>query len=175
MPEIIIRPNEKYSRVGGWLLLLCIVLCFSTPLSSVYNFYTGFVESQPYFDTFPGILNLVIMDGILSFIVIFMSIRAGIALWFIKPNAVYIAKNYFWIFLGYSIIAVFLPFTAGLPVESYEAMIMESVKNLFQNIFYFGVWYSYLNLSSRVAQTYAPKRTDNMNAEIEEVEQNPEI
>jgi len=144
----------KYKSVGGWLLLLCFALTIGGPLRTIYNLITSYNETSPYFDQFPGLLNLLYFDGFLSLALMVLSIRAGIALWRIKPGAVIIAKNYLSIFLGYSIIAVFIPFTLGLPSEANEAMIPEVTKTAIQSMFYFGIWYWYLNVSKRVKATY---------------------
>ena len=101
-----------------------------------------------------------------------LSIRAGIALWTIKQKAVKIAKNYFWIFLAYSVVAIFLPFTAGLPSEANVAMVPEIIKGFLQSLIFFGVWYSYLKVSKRVKATYYTEISEkNMN----ETEKNDEI
>jgi len=144
----------KYKSVGGWLLLLCFALTIGSPLRTLYNLITTYNEIFQYFDQFPGMQNLLYIDGFLSVVLMGFSIRAGIALWSIKPRAVKIAKNYFLIFLGYSVIAVFLPFTAGLPSEANDAMIPEVIKGTMQSLFFFGIWYWYLNVSTRVKATY---------------------
>lgn len=148
------EPLGKYKGVGGWLLLLCFALAIGSPLRTAYNLITSYNETYHYFDQFPGLQNLLFIDSILSAMLMILSIRAGIALWSIKPGAVKIAKNYFLTFLGYSAIAVFLPFTAGLPSEANDSMIPEVAKGAVQSLFFFGVWYSYLTVSKRVKATY---------------------
>jgi hypothetical protein len=145
---------EHYKSVGGWLLLLCFALAIGSPLRTLYNLITSYNETSQYFDQFPGLQNLLYIDGFLSVLLMGLSIRAGIALWNIKHGAVKIAKNYFLIFLGYSFIAVFLPFIAGLPSEANDAMIPEVAKGAIQSLFFFGIWYWYLNVSKRVKATY---------------------
>lgn len=145
---------QTYQSVGGWLLLLCLALTIFSPLRSVYNLATAYNETLPFFDEYPGLKMLFYVDGLLSLILMILSVRAGIALWTIKPGAVKIAKNYLLIFLGYSLIAIFLPFLAGLPSVANEAMIPEVAKGAIQALIYFGVWYSYLNVSKRVKATY---------------------
>jgi len=144
----------NYKGVEGWLLFLCFILTIGNPLFTVYGLITSFNESSQYFNQFPGLENLLYIDGILSIALIILSIRAGIALWRIKPGAVKTAKNYLWLFLGYSAFATILPFTAGLPSEANEAMITEAVQGFVKSLFYFGVWYWYLTVSKRVAATY---------------------
>ncbi len=144
----------KYSGVKGWLLLLCLNLAVFTPLATLYNLITSYGETSEYFIMFPGLKRLFYVDGLLSFIITALSIRAGIVLWNIKPDAVKIAKNYLLIFLAYNALAVFLPFTSGLPAEVNEAMIPEIAKGIIQALIFFGVWYLYLNKSKRVKATY---------------------
>jgi len=143
-----------YKTVGGWLLLLCIVLTIISPLRTIYNLGTSYSETHQYFSQFPGLSVIFSIDCIFSAVVLFYGIRAGISLWKIKPGAVKMAKDYMYIFLGYSFIAIFLPFMAGLPSASNEAMIPIVAKSTFQSLLFFGIWFSYLNKSQRVKATY---------------------
>ena len=155
------------SGVGGWLLLFCIALTIASPLLSLYNFMKSYNELATLFDVYPGIKNVLYIDGFLSAVVMILSIRAGIALWTLKKNAVKIAKNYLYIFMGYSVIAIFLPFMAGLPPEVNSAMIPEVIKDLVRAVVYFAIWHTYLNKSTRVKATYY--------SEMPETEANNEI
>jgi len=145
---------ETYKSVGGWLLLLCFGLTIGSPLRTLYTLTTSYSETSQYFDQFPGLAVIFYIDCILSSVLTFLSIRAGIALWDIKPGAVNIAKQYLLFFLGYAVIASFLPFLAGLPSAINDAMIPEVAKSALQSIFFFGIWFSYLNVSKRVKATY---------------------
>ena len=165
MSELKNKQSEK-SGVGGWLLLLCFALIIGSPLRTLYNFISAYNdETAVLFDLYPGLKNLLYIDGFLSTVLMIFSIRAGIALWSIKQNAVKIAKNYFWIFMGYSVIAIFLPFTAGLPPEVNDAMIPEVIKDFIQALIFFGIWYSYLNVSKRVRATYYSEMPENISNE----------
>lgn len=145
---------DKYRDVGGWLLLLCFALTIGSPLRTIYNLITSYNETSQYFNQFPGLQSVFYIDGLLSSIIMVLSIRAGIALWSIKHGAVNIAKNYLLILLGYSVIAALLPFTAGLPSDVNDAMVPEVIKGGIQSLFFIGIWYWYLNASKRVKETY---------------------
>lgn len=145
---------RKYKDVGGWLLLLCFALTIGSPLRTFYDLMTSYNETSQFFHQFPGLQNLLYIDGFLRVFLMVLSIRAGISLWSVKPGAVKIAKNYFLIFLGFSVIAAFLPFIVGLPSEFNDAMVPEVVKGTIQYLFFFGIWYWYLNVSKRVKATY---------------------
>ena len=166
MSEFKNEQSEK-SGVGGWLLLLCLALAIFSPLRTLYNLITSYNETVSLFNLYPGLRNLLYIDGFLSIAIMILSIRAGIALWTIKLNAVKIAKNYLWIFMGYSVVAIFLPFTAGLPSEANDAMIPEVIKSFVQSLIYFGIWYSYLNVSKRVKATYYSEMSENISNETE--------
>jgi hypothetical protein len=144
----------KYKGVGGWLLLLCFALTIGSPLRTLYNLMNSYNESSQYFQQFPRLQYLLYVDGFLGLFLMVLSIRAGSALWNVKPGAVKIAKNYFMFFLGYSIFAVFAPFTVGFPSEVNDALIPEVAGGAMQSLFYFGIWYMYLNQSKRVKATY---------------------
>jgi hypothetical protein len=83
-----------------------------------------------------------------------LSIRAGIALWRIKSGAVRIAKNFLVINFGFSVISVFLPIIVGLPTDVKAVLIPDLIRGAIQSLFYSGLWYSYLNYSKRVKETY---------------------
>jgi hypothetical protein len=159
--------NQK--EVGGWLLLFCISLTILSPLITIYTFITSYGATYTLFDEFPGLESILIVDGILSSFVMFFSIRAGIALWKIAPNAVKTAKNYLLIYLGYSAIAVFLPYMAGLPSYANDEMLPETLLGIFRTLIYFGIWYSYLNVSVRVKETYISTELNPDNIHNEDV------
>ena len=154
---VVTRPapaEPQYKGVGGWLLLLCLGLTVFTPLLTMGSLAMGVRESLSYFDQFPGILVMTVIDTILSLGLVAFSIYAGTGLWSIRPGAVQMAKRFLLCFLGYQAIAAILPFTAGLPSAATEAMIATVARDLFRGVIYFAVWYSYLNKSKRVIATY---------------------
>lgn len=148
------RNFGKYQSVGGWLYLLCFSLIIGGPLRTLNNLLTSFNEVSPLFEQFPGLEILVYVDSFLSVTLMIFSVRAGNALWNVKPNAVKTAKKYFLLFLAYSAFSSILPFIVGLPSEFMDAMIPEVMKGLVQALIFFGIWYSYLVVSKRVKGTY---------------------
>ena len=145
---------NELNGVGGWLLFLCFSFTVLSPILSIVFLVTSYNEVNPHFDQFPGLLNITVVDGILTFGMIIFSIYAGISLWQIRPGAVNIAKKYLLAFLGYTVLASLLPFMAGLPSEVNEAMMREVATAAIRSFVYVAVWYSYLNKSKRVKATY---------------------
>jgi len=142
-------------KVGGWLLLFCLSLTIFSPLLTIIMLLISYSEVSQYFYRFPGLMHITVIDTVLSLALTIFSIYAGIALWSIKRNAVRIAKTYLLVFLGYVIVAVFLPFLADLPSAANEVMIAEGLKGAFRSFIYFFIWFSYLNKSKRVKATYS--------------------
>ena len=136
-------------------MLFCLGLTVLGPLFTLYSLATGYSQSSPYFDQFPGLRVMTVIDTLLSVGLMAFSIYAGVGLWSIRPGAVQLAKRYLLCLLAYVAVSAILPFTAGLPSQSNDAMIEEVVKNTVRSVVYFAVWYSYLNKSKRVRATYA--------------------
>jgi hypothetical protein len=124
------------------------------PLLTINNITSGYNASRLYFDQFPGLLTITLVDGFLSAALTVFSIYAGISLWKKKPGAVTLAKKYLLAFLGYAVIAAVLPFMAGLPSEANSAMVPGVIRDAVRSLIYVAVWYSYLSKSVRVKATY---------------------
>ena len=154
-PPLTSAPAEpRYKGVGGWLLLLCLVLTVFGPLITLGSFAAGYSETSKYFDQFPGLLVITVIDTFLSVGLMAFSVYAGTGLWSIRPGAVQMAKRFLLCFLGYHAIGAILPFMAGLPSAVNEALIAQIAKDTIRGVISFAVWYSYLNKSKRVSATY---------------------
>lgn len=152
--------DKKYESVGGWLLLLCIVLTFLTPLLSLRNLFVNYYEGfylYKHFILFPIAEKLYYLDLLLSLIIITLSIRAGWALWNINPKAVFFAKQYLLFFSGYILISSVLPFLSGFPPEVNQAMLPKVVEYAISSFLFVGICYLYLSVSKRVKATYVVK------------------
>jgi len=165
-----VSSTEKYTTVGGWLLLLCISLTILSPLVILYGLITAYDETHYVFALFPGVQMVFYADALLSVLIIILCIRAGISLWTIRPNAVKIAKNFLLIYLGYLVIAAFLPFLAGLPAEANKVMMPEITKSILRGLIYVAIWYLYLSVSKRVKQTYIYNELEDNDSEEETIE-----
>ena len=151
---LVVPQASQYVGVRGWLLLLCLALTVFSPIATVFFLVANYQGAAQYFEQFPGLRLIGQIDIVLSVGMMAFSVYAGVGLWRKKHNAVRIAKAYLWTYLGYSIVASGLPFAAGLPSSTHEAMIIEVVKNLFRALLFFALWYAYLNGSKRVKATF---------------------
>lgn len=157
---------KKYSGVRSWLLLLCLIITIGVPIKTLYYLFTSYQISFQYVQISPNFQKYFYIDLVLSLIIIALSLRAGIGLWTLKNGAVRTAKKYLLILLAYTIVAVFLPLTVGISTEVNELLIIEVIMTCLQSIVFFGVWYSYLNVSTRVKATYL---SSNNSEEIRQV------
>jgi hypothetical protein len=134
--------------------IFCIALTILSPLLTFGSLASLYSKTSPYFDRFPGLLVIAVIDTFLSTGLMAFSIYAGVGLWLIRPGAVQTAKKYLLCILAYYAVAAVLPFMAGLPSTANETMIAGAVTNILRGIIYVAVWYSYLNKSKRVRATY---------------------
>lgn len=153
------EPSINKKRVNGRLLLLCILLAIIVPIVMMTQligltfFLTVFMHSMS------GMTIGFIVYYILTFITIAWSIKAGVVLWMIKPNAVKIAKR----FLKFSIFYSILDLIYGSFIS---LMADEDGTEIFSIFFYFLIkigfiiWIiSYLNRSEEVKATYSSNST----------------
>ena len=146
--------EARYKGVRGWLLLLCLELTVLSPLLALGSLAAGYREYSKYFDQFPGLLVITVINTFLSVGLMAFSVYAGTGLWSIRPGAVQMAKRFLLCFLGYQAVGAILPFMAGLPSAATDAMIAQIDKDMFRGVISFAVWYSYLSFSKRVSATY---------------------
>jgi hypothetical protein len=152
--ELAAAETVRYVGVRGWLLFFCLSLTVFSPVASSVSLWFGYQSVSQYADLYPGIKRVAMIDFPISIAIIYFSIYAGVALWRRKQNAVRIAKAYLLTFFGYTVVAVFLPFMAGLPSAGNETMIFEVIKGLVRSALYVSIWYMYLTQSKRVRATY---------------------
>lgn len=153
--------DEGYRGVSGWLLLFCLSLTVFGPVISICSTVVYYSQFYQYFDPFPGLFFITVIDIILTVVLMSFSIYAGVKLWRVRQGAVQTAKKYLFCFLAYQVVAAVLPFMAGLPAAANNAMIAEVAKDIFRGIIYFVIWYSYLNTSQRVRATYEKAKEEN--------------
>jgi hypothetical protein len=138
--------------VGGWLLVLCIVLAIVGPASGIYRIV---VNTVPLLLRARGMsrqilfaVYIVIFGVLISF-----SFVAGLKLWSVKPGAVKFAKAYliaYWLLdLAYFVFWILLlhpeipPIFVGMCRDHVLGPMLSTV-----------MWYSYLSYSRRVRETF---------------------
>jgi hypothetical protein len=143
-----------YKPVGGWLMFFCIGLTVLNPIYALGSLANSFKGSSEYFNEFPGLLVIFVIEVILRVSLMTFSIYAGVGLLRIRPGAVEMATRFLLCLLGYTAVSAILPFMAGLPSEANDAMIGPVAIDSVKGVMYVAVWYLYLNTAQRVKDTY---------------------
>lgn len=143
--------DPKYRKVGGWLLFFCIVLTILTPLVNLLATLGLVTTYREVTERFPQMSIILVLEIILILGLVGFSIFAGIRLWTIHEKAVETAKLFLVVnFLGLVLISL-LPMFGGLPAEATGTNMGSTIM---RGLIFTAIWYSYLNKSVRVAQTY---------------------
>ncbi len=101
--------DEKLKGVRGWLLLFCFSLTVLDPVAVIVNLFTAADAAKPYFAQDPGLMRLVLANGVAGIALSVFSLYAGISLWRRLPGAPAVARKYLLTVLAYSVLAPFLP------------------------------------------------------------------
>lgn len=146
--------TERYDRVGGWLLLLCVLLTILGPLATAYSLVAGYGQLQSLFEETPGLSTFYNMNFVLNIGLGLFSLWAGFSLWTKMAGAVERAKKYLLARVAYTVILYFLPAMSGLPEEMSTGIQNEILAASTFSFIYIAIWYLYLTKSKRVRETY---------------------
>jgi hypothetical protein len=158
--EIIPEPSLKRDKkslkgIGGWLLFFCIVFTIIVPISFAYELIKTYQEVSIYFYRFNNLEIITTLDILLGTILILLSIYAGISLWTTQKNAIKIIKIYLIALLSYKFIEIILILFVDFPNDVTKKVVGELSKDFFgKYVIGFLIWYSYLNKSERVKNTF---------------------
>jgi hypothetical protein len=150
------RSPQELKGVDGWLLFFCIGICILSPLVSLNNLRSEWVDANVIFPHFPDYLIFMVMDTVLILGMIAFGIICGVFLWSIKPYAVKMAKIFLICNVGYQLISSLLLFTAGFPIDAAQDILLQMAGNFLRSGVYFAIWFTYLVKSKRVRNTYQP-------------------
>jgi Protein of unknown function (DUF2569) len=139
-------------EVSGWLLMLCLILTFVYPATSLYHIFSHTIPTIITIRALNRIFLLSVYSLTFSAVAVF-SFVAGVRLWLVKPNAVGFAKRY----LVTNLIAhaaYFAFWIAVIRPTSQVAYAAMGWRNVVGPIAFVALWYSYLEHSKRVRATY---------------------
>ena len=151
--------DEKLKGVRGWLLLFCFSLTVLDPVAVIVNLFTAADAAKPYFAQDPGLMRLVLANGVAGIALSVFSLYAGISLWRRLARR---SRRRAQIPADRSRLlgpCPLLPHLLG-PTKlggSRESFAVVSINSLF-TILYVGAWYLYLDRSRRVRATYGENR-----------------
>lgn len=145
--QVLAEPPPPVARepagVGGWLFVLVACLVFLVPLGAALALTRGaaelFVAHSIKINTSPAVLLMWIGGLALAA----FGFYAGMLLWKKRPRAVAVTKSFLLSWLLFGVVSALLQHRS---LANYSWEVAE--------LFWFCVWYSYLVLSKRVANTY---------------------
>ena len=146
--------DEKYKGFGGWLILFAVFLAVLLPLIAGIQVISTFVSMGRYFDPFPGLLAVFMIDLILKVALLLWGFYIVFALMRRTPYAGESAKKYLIGRLVYALVAVVFPFIAAVPSMFTAFWTPGNVIMVFPSILFVVPWYLYFRTSKRVAVTY---------------------
>jgi len=146
--------GTQYRGVGGWLMLLCLGMVILTPLRTIYALIMGYNELIPYFGVIVGVVDMLILQILISVGVMSLGICAGIMLFSVKPKAVTWAKAYLISLLVSDLVSYIVLNIPQVSQEVRQLMMQEGLKQSVITVIYVAIWYSYLCKSKRVKATY---------------------
>ena len=147
---------QPYTGLGFWLSLLCFTLLVFFPIRGISNIIA---ESDPYFDAFPGLMTIWIIESALVIGLIVFSLYAGILLLKIRRNAVRVTKKFFQSLFAYNLISLLLLSLMGLPAEAKQLLFREGIIQFIGTTISIVIWWAYLSKSKRVRGTFEQAQT----------------
>jgi len=146
--------DHNSKEVGGWLLLFCFLLTVVNPLITIAVLYLAFEAAA----AVPKMLATSVLIALMTTPLMCYSIYAGVSLWKVKPGATSTAKNYLMTVLFCSIAGSVLSFLrlifSSANHRAAESTFSFSLIGTILTIISVSIWYSYLNRSKRVGETY---------------------
>ena len=148
--------NQLLEGVEGWLLVLLLILILG-PISYIPYYIYDFFEMQNYLSRYPVTYTIIVLDLITGIYISFLSIKAGLKLYKLKPDAVSDANKYFNIFITYQVIGFIvvgfsyndIKFTSDT-ILLFDMLITETISSVVYAI----VAKLYLQNSERVKRTF---------------------
>jgi hypothetical protein len=137
-------PPSGLRGVGGWLLLLCIMLAIVFPLNILY----GTVRSLRYHPD-----GLVLLINAANVALGALSLAAGLMLWRVRKNAVILAKV-FLLLSPVHAVAIFCLVVFSAHVANPWAMVSLALRILALPFLFSLLWFWYLLASKRVKSTF---------------------
>jgi hypothetical protein len=139
-------------EVRGWLLVLCLILTFVNPANSLYHILSHTVPTIIAARALNRVYLLSVYTFVVSTLAVF-SFVAGVGLWAVKPNAVAFAKRFLLTML-IAHVAYYVLWMAVIRPTRQVAYAEMAWWNVLRPMMFVTLWYSYLERSKRVRETY---------------------
>jgi hypothetical protein len=146
--------QQQPKGVGGWLLVLCLMLTLVGPGISIWLMTHELAAFSPYFPGSPGLRATILASLAVTAIAEAFGVFAGILLWLVRPGAVKIAKTALLLALTVDIATTALYAALGQTPVADGAFIRGITAHMIPSLIFFTLCFGYLNKSNRVSATY---------------------
>jgi hypothetical protein len=140
--------------VGGWLLVLCLLLTVLDPFVALSYLFAQTQEAAGISDLQVEVFRFFVVQGALAIGLAVFSMYAGLSLWKIAPKAIRTAQYYLMTEAAFSFLPFFLPALLGVSDDFRSDVVVFDLLNAVAATAYASIWYAYLSRSRRVTNTY---------------------
>lgn len=147
-------PPAKYRGVGGWLLVLCLMLTVVGPAISAWLMAEQYAHLAPRLAESMGLHLAMLGSLVLLAAAVGYGIFAGWQLWRVRPHAVGLAKRALLFGLFADIVNTALEVAATLPQDGDGRLLLQVEMRLIPSLVFFALCFAYLQRSKRVAHTF---------------------
>jgi len=144
--------DDLVPQVGGWLLVLCLLLTVIYPASQLYAVIGSAVPKVIASHTAKSALLLGMYSAVFTSLAMF-SMSAGLKLWRVRPGALRFAKRYLLAYLLTNV-AYFLFWTVLFHPTKASSLAEMGWYHVVGPIASTTLWCVYLEYSKRVRETY---------------------
>ena len=144
--------------VEGWLIFFCMFLIL-TPFMELPYIILYYIDTHSNLQWYPFLETVLNIDLVISILISFYAIYAGINLWRIHPNAIRSANLFLNLYIAYTAVA-FITIAAFLQISDVpfnqvtQTAFGNFLKDTIRSITFLIIWKSYLKNSERVKNTY---------------------
>jgi hypothetical protein len=140
------------AEVSGWLLALCLILTIVFPATSLYRIISHTIPTAIAAHTLNRILLLSVYSLLFSALAV-LSFVAGLRLWLVKPHAVGFTRRFLLTYLtaNAAYFVFWIAVTRPTKQVAYAEMSWYHIVGPAASVFF---WYTYLEHSKRVRNTY---------------------
>jgi hypothetical protein len=146
--------DKTAKGVGGWLLVLIIILIFLEPLGILAGIASSNKIITALGERFPIYSRLEVTYDVFRLALLCISIYAGVSLWRIKSGAVSRGKGFLLLLVLLSLLRIAFPFVGDLPESIRSKFLSMDVMGFIRSFIVAAVWQQYLARSIRVKNTF---------------------
>jgi hypothetical protein len=144
--------DDRYRRVGGWLLFFCLNLLF-TPVAALLA-VVGLFMLPDEIEMLPGVMRLLRIGVVQLCVLGALCLVAAVKLIRIRPDAVRFARLVLLLHPILAMAMLLMPMLVGVPEELRPGLFWDQGKYVLQNAAFAGVWFAYFAMSERVTRTF---------------------